>query len=129
MNSTAMPVLGETIEVANLWSAAAVWIKEGPGIAQLVAEWMTYGYPHLCDPHSSDISRMYPHERTEHLWDEPPDGPVTFDRGDELTPTYAIRSGENGFFTVADADSLYRTMRVASARVIRAIPASGSSWP
>jgi hypothetical protein len=48
-------------------------------------------------------------------FDEPPDGPVTFDRGDELTPTYAIRSGENGFFTVADADSLYRTMRVASA--------------
>ncbi len=62
----AMPVLGETVEVRNLWSAAAVWIKEGPGIAQLVAEWMTYGYPHLCDPHSSDISRFYPHERTEH---------------------------------------------------------------
>ncbi|CAN5369704.1 FAD-dependent oxidoreductase [soil metagenome] len=62
----AMPVLGETVEVANLWSAAAVWIKEGPGIAQLVAEWMTYGYPHLCDPHSSDIARLYPHERTEH---------------------------------------------------------------
>ena len=41
----AMPVLGETVEVANLWSAAAVWIKEGPGIAQLVAEWMTHGYP------------------------------------------------------------------------------------
>ncbi|MFA5775708.1 MAG: FAD-dependent oxidoreductase, partial [Ilumatobacteraceae bacterium] len=62
----AMPVLGETVEVRNLWSAAAVWIKEGPGIAQLVAEWMTYGYPHLCDAHSSDISRFYPHERTEH---------------------------------------------------------------
>ena len=62
----AMPVLGETVEVANLWSAAAVWIKEGPGIAQLVAEWMTYGYPHVCDPHTSDISRFYPHERTEH---------------------------------------------------------------
>ena len=62
----AMPVLGETIEVRNLWSAAAVWVKEGPGIAQLVAEWMTYGYPQLCDPHSSDIARFYPHERTEH---------------------------------------------------------------
>jgi glycine cleavage system aminomethyltransferase T/glycine/D-amino acid oxidase-like deaminating enzyme len=62
----AMPVLGETVEVKNLWSAAAVWIKEGPGIAKLVAEWMTYGYPHVCDPHSSDISRLYPHERTEH---------------------------------------------------------------
>lgn len=61
----ANPVLGETPEVRNLWSAAAVWIKEGPGIAQLVAEWMTYGYPHLCDPHGSDISRFYPHEKTE----------------------------------------------------------------
>jgi glycine cleavage system aminomethyltransferase T/glycine/D-amino acid oxidase-like deaminating enzyme len=62
----AMPVLGETVEVRNLWSAAAVWIKEGPGIAKLVAEWMTHGYPHVCEPHSSDISRFYPHERTEH---------------------------------------------------------------
>lgn len=62
----AMPVLGETIEVKNLWSAAAVWVKEGPGIGQLIAEWMTYGYPHLCDVHSADISRFYPHERTEH---------------------------------------------------------------
>jgi glycine cleavage system aminomethyltransferase T/glycine/D-amino acid oxidase-like deaminating enzyme len=62
----ANPVLGETVEVRNLWSAAAVWIKEGPGIAQLVAEWMTYGYPHMCDPHGSDISRFYAHEKTEH---------------------------------------------------------------
>ncbi|MDH3707252.1 MAG: FAD-dependent oxidoreductase, partial [Acidimicrobiia bacterium] len=62
----AMPVLGETVEVRNLWSAAAVWIKEGPGIAQLMAEWMTHGYPHICDPHGSDIARFYPHERTEH---------------------------------------------------------------
>jgi glycine cleavage system aminomethyltransferase T/glycine/D-amino acid oxidase-like deaminating enzyme len=62
----AMPVLGETPEVRNLWSAAAVWIKEGPGIAQMVAEWMTHGYPLVCDPHSSDISRFYEHEKTEH---------------------------------------------------------------
>ncbi len=61
----AMPVLGETVEVENLWSAAAIWIKEGPGIAQMIAEWMTYGYPHMCDPHGSDIARLYPHERTE----------------------------------------------------------------
>ncbi len=59
----AMPLLGET-EVGNLWSAAAVWIKEGPGIARLVAEWMTTGYPEL-DPHSSDIARLYPFEQTE----------------------------------------------------------------
>jgi heterotetrameric sarcosine oxidase gamma subunit len=61
----AMPVLGETVEVENLWSAAAVWIKEGPGTARLIAEWMTYGYPHMCDPHGSDIARLYPHERTQ----------------------------------------------------------------
>ncbi len=62
----AMPTLGEIPGMRNLWSAAAVWIKEGPGIAQMVAEWMTYGYPKMCDPHSSDISRFYPHEMTEH---------------------------------------------------------------
>ena len=59
----AMPVLGETVEVENLWSAAAVWVIVGPGIAQLIAEWMTYGYPHITDPHGSDIARLYPEER------------------------------------------------------------------
>ncbi len=62
----AMPVLGPTTEVDGLWSAAAVWIKEGPGIAQLIAEWMTHGYPHMCDPHGSDIARLYPQERSVH---------------------------------------------------------------
>ena len=60
----AQQVLGETAEVEKLWSAAAVWVKEGPGTARLVAEWITYGYPRLCDPHGSDVTRFYPHERT-----------------------------------------------------------------
>ena len=47
--------------------------------------------------------------------DDPPPGPVTFDRGDAVLPSYSIRSGENGFFSVANADALYRVMRVASA--------------
>ena len=38
-----MPILGETSEVKGLWSVAAVWIKEAPGIARAVAEWMTHG--------------------------------------------------------------------------------------
>ncbi len=59
-------VLGETAEVANLWSAAAVWVREGPGSAQLIAEWMTWGYPRLLDPHGSDVTRFQPHERTGH---------------------------------------------------------------
>ncbi len=61
----AMPLLGETVEVAGLWSAAAVWIKEGPGIGKLVAEWMTHGYPEI-DPHSSDVARFYGYQRTDH---------------------------------------------------------------
>ena len=60
----AAPVLGPTIEVENLWSAAAVWIKEGPGVGKLMAEWMTHGYPHVTDPHGADIARFYPVDRT-----------------------------------------------------------------
>ncbi len=57
------PVLGETPEVKGLWSAAAVWIKEGPGTARAVAEWMTHGHSEI-DVHHSDIARFYPHQRT-----------------------------------------------------------------
>ncbi|AXH97457.1 GcvT family protein [Ornithinimicrobium avium] len=57
------PVVGETPEVKGLWSAAAVWIKEGPGMGRAVAEWMTHGTPEI-DLHHSDIARFYPHQRT-----------------------------------------------------------------
>jgi glycine cleavage system aminomethyltransferase T/glycine/D-amino acid oxidase-like deaminating enzyme len=57
------PILGETPEVKNLWSVAAVWIKEAPGIAKMVAEWMTDGKPEV-DPHATDIARFYDHHRT-----------------------------------------------------------------
>jgi hypothetical protein len=45
----------------------------------------------------------------------PPSGPASFEAGSVICPTYSIRSGENGFFTVANAEALYRVMRVASA--------------
>ncbi|MEO5704080.1 MAG: FAD-dependent oxidoreductase [Candidatus Limnocylindrales bacterium] len=57
------PIIGETPEVKGLWSAAAIWIKEAPGIARCVAEWMTDGEPEI-DPHGSDIARFYDHHRT-----------------------------------------------------------------
>jgi glycine cleavage system aminomethyltransferase T/glycine/D-amino acid oxidase-like deaminating enzyme len=57
-----MPILGETPEVKGLWAAAAVWIKEAPGIARMVAEWMTDGKPEI-DPHSSDIARFHAHQK------------------------------------------------------------------
>ncbi|MGA9159499.1 MAG: FAD-dependent oxidoreductase [Actinomycetota bacterium] len=58
-----MPILGESPEVKGLWSAAAIWIKEAPGIAMTVAEWMTDGRPEI-DPHQSDIARFYGHQRS-----------------------------------------------------------------
>jgi glycine cleavage system aminomethyltransferase T/glycine/D-amino acid oxidase-like deaminating enzyme len=57
------PIIGETPEVKRLWSAAAIWIKEAPGIAKTIAEWMTTGEPEI-DPHGSDIARFYDHHRT-----------------------------------------------------------------
>jgi heterotetrameric sarcosine oxidase gamma subunit len=57
------PVLGESPEVGGLWSAAAVWIKEGPGVGRMLAEWMVEGQSEI-DPHSSDIARFYPNQRT-----------------------------------------------------------------
>ena len=59
------PILGES-EVKGLWTAAAVWIKEGPGVGRAVAEWMTHGHSEI-DIHHSDIARFYPHQmRREH---------------------------------------------------------------
>lgn len=61
------PILGESPEVGGLWSAAAVWIKEGPGVGRAVAERMTYGHSEIDISHS-DIARFYPHQTTrEHI--------------------------------------------------------------
>ncbi len=58
-----MPILGETPEVRGLWSAAAVWVKEGPGVGKGLAEWMVHGESEI-DLHSSDVARFHEHHRT-----------------------------------------------------------------
>jgi glycine cleavage system aminomethyltransferase T/glycine/D-amino acid oxidase-like deaminating enzyme len=59
------PILGESL-VGGLWTAAAVWIKEGPGVGRAVAEWMTDGHSEI-DVSHSDVARFYPHQmRREH---------------------------------------------------------------
>ena len=59
------PILGES-EIKGLWTAAAVWIKEGPGVGRAVAEWMTHGQPEI-DVNASDIARFHQHQkRREH---------------------------------------------------------------
>jgi glycine cleavage system aminomethyltransferase T/glycine/D-amino acid oxidase-like deaminating enzyme len=59
------PILGES-HVKGLWTAAAVWIKEGPGVGRAVAEWMTHGYSEIDLAHT-DIARFHEHQkRREH---------------------------------------------------------------
>ena len=58
-----LAILGETPEVHGLWSAAAVWIKEGPGVGKAVAEWMAHGESEI-DLQSSDIARFHEHQKT-----------------------------------------------------------------
>jgi glycine/D-amino acid oxidase-like deaminating enzyme len=62
-----LPLLGETPEVKGLWSAAAVWVKEGPGVGRAVAEWLVRGESEI-DLQSSDVARFYDEQRTpEHV--------------------------------------------------------------
>jgi glycine cleavage system aminomethyltransferase T/glycine/D-amino acid oxidase-like deaminating enzyme len=62
-----MPILGELPEVGGLWSAAAVWVKEGPGVGKSLAEWMVHGESHI-DLHSSDAARFWEHQKaTAHV--------------------------------------------------------------
>src|SRR6478672_9944795 len=59
------PILGES-HVGGLWTASAVWIKEGPGVGRAVAEWMTQGWSEIDLAHS-DIARFHDHQkRREH---------------------------------------------------------------
>ncbi|HTW99576.1 MAG TPA: FAD-dependent oxidoreductase, partial [Acidimicrobiales bacterium] len=60
------PVLGELPEVRGLWTAAASWIKEGPGIGRAVAERMSGSAPEI-DVRGADVSRFYEHQRTRRV--------------------------------------------------------------
>jgi glycine cleavage system aminomethyltransferase T/glycine/D-amino acid oxidase-like deaminating enzyme len=59
-----LPLLGETTEVKGLWSVAAVWVKEGPGVGRAVAEWMVQGESEI-DLQTSDIARFYDCQKTQ----------------------------------------------------------------
>jgi glycine cleavage system aminomethyltransferase T/glycine/D-amino acid oxidase-like deaminating enzyme len=104
------PILGETPEVGGLWSAAAVWIKEGPGVGRAVAEWMTHGHSEI-DVQHSDIARFYPHQRTRaHIRSRTaeafnktygivhPGEQWDGERGKRLAPMHAAQRAAKAFF-------------------------------
>lgn len=62
VTSDGFSLVGESPEVSGLWLAEAVWVKDGPGIGKVVADWMTHGVTEV-DPHTIDIDRFYPVEK------------------------------------------------------------------
>jgi glycine cleavage system aminomethyltransferase T/glycine/D-amino acid oxidase-like deaminating enzyme len=58
-----MPIVGEHADVRGLWSASAIWVKEGPGTGKAIAEWMVHGESEI-DMHSSDAARFMQHQKT-----------------------------------------------------------------
>ena len=55
-------LIGETPEVRGLWLCEAAWVKDGPGVARLCAEWMVRGTTPV-DMHTADIARFYPAQK------------------------------------------------------------------
>ena len=58
-----LPLLGELPEVRGLWSAGAVWVREGPAVGRALAELLVHGESEI-DIHACDIARAHPNERT-----------------------------------------------------------------
>ena len=96
----AQPILGETPEVNGLWSAAAVWVKEGPGVGRAMAEWIVHGEPEI-DLQSSDVARFYDCQKTtEHVRGAP--------RRASTRPTASSTPASSGSRTVPSVVAVLR---------------------
>lgn len=51
------PSMGESRKLRGLWYAVAIWVKDGPGMGKLIADWMTHGRTHL-DHSGIDYARF-----------------------------------------------------------------------
>ncbi len=58
------PSMGESQKVRGLWYAVAIWVKDGPGMGKLIADWMTDGRTEI-DHNKIDFARFYPHQMEE----------------------------------------------------------------
>ena len=58
------PSIGESQKVRGLWYAVAIWVKDGPGMGKLLADWITDGRTEI-DHHSIDYARFYPFQTEE----------------------------------------------------------------
>ena len=58
------PSIGESQNVRGLWYAVAIWVKDAPGMAKLIVDWMTDGRTHI-DHAAIDFARFHPHQMDE----------------------------------------------------------------
>src|SRR5699024_8689326 len=56
-------LVGESPDTRGLWFCEAIWVKDGPGMGKVLADWMTTGHTEL-DPFGIDIARFYPIQKT-----------------------------------------------------------------
>jgi glycine cleavage system aminomethyltransferase T/glycine/D-amino acid oxidase-like deaminating enzyme len=56
--------MGESQKVRGLWYAVGIWVKDGPGMGKLIADWMTDGRTPL-DHSRIDYARFYPFQLEE----------------------------------------------------------------
>lgn len=93
----------------------AVLVKKSPPIAAAVRQKLERqaieGHP-VVPP--ADLGSLHVYRPVELDLLEGGNDPVRFDHGRPLILGHVVRSGENGYFTVSNADALYRVMRVTS---------------
>ena len=58
------PSMGESQKVRGLWYAVGIWVKDGPGMGKLIADWMTDGRTAI-DHSRIDYARFYPFQLQE----------------------------------------------------------------
>ena len=57
-------MVGESRKHRGLWYCVGVWVKDGPGMGKLLADWMTDGRTPI-DHARIDVARFYPHQLGE----------------------------------------------------------------
>ncbi|TPE46701.1 GcvT family protein [Amaricoccus solimangrovi] len=58
------PSMGESQKVRGLWYCVGIWVKDGPGMGKLIADWMTDGRTAI-DHARVDYARFNPFQLTE----------------------------------------------------------------
>lgn len=105
------PSIGESQKLRGLWYAVAIWVKDAPGMAKLLADWMTTGRTHI-DHNGIDFSRFSAHQlEKQHIHDRcyetaqkiynPPvhtREPFSLGRGVRRSPFYEREVELGGYF-------------------------------